>query len=58
MQRRRLLLKGRVLRSKVMMPVSRLPLSLSFFLFVGLWPYRPCNYDNYFLFSSMHKLFL
>ena len=38
------------------MHVSRLPLSLSFFFFVGIWPHRPCNYDNYFSFSSMHKL--
>ena len=51
-------MKGRVLRSKEMMLMSRLPLSLSFFFFVGIWPHRPCNYDNYFSFSSMHKLFL
>ena len=44
-------MKGRVLQSKVMMPVS-----LSFSFFVGIWPHRPCNYDNYFSFSSMHKL--
>ena len=42
------------LRSKAMMPVSRLPLSLSFFFFVGICLHRPCNYDNFF--SSMHKL--
>ena len=39
-------MKGRVLWSKAMMSLSRLPLSLSFFFFVGFWPYRPCNYDN------------
>jgi len=47
-------MKVKALWSKAMMPVSRLP--LSFFFFVGLWSYKPCNYDNYFLFSSMHKL--
>ena len=45
-------MKGRVLRSKEMIHVSRLPLSLSFFFFVGLWPYRPCNYDNFFIFFN------
>ena len=49
-------MKGRVLQSKAMMLVSRLPLSLSFFFFVGIWPHRPCNYDNYFFIFSMHKL--
>ena len=49
-------MKGRVLRSKAMMPVSRLPLSLSFFSLLEFWSYRPCNYDNYFYFSSMHML--
>jgi len=34
-------MKGSVLRSKVMMHVSKLPLSLSFFFFVEIWPYRP-----------------
>jgi len=48
-------MKGRVLRSKAMMHVTSMPLSLSFFFFVGCWLYRPCNYDNYFCFSSMHK---
>ena len=33
-----------------------MPLSLSFSFFVGIWPHRPRNYDNYFLFSLMHKL--
>ena len=50
-------MKGRVLGSKVMIPVSRLPLSLSFFSLLEFWSYRPCNYDNYFYFSSMHMLF-
>ena len=36
-------MKDRVLRSKAMMPMSRLPLSLSFFFFVRIWLYRPCN---------------
>ena len=49
-------MKGKVLWSKAMMSMSRLPLSLSFFFFVEIWPHRPCNYDNYFYFSSMHKL--
>jgi len=49
-------MKGRVLQSKAMMPMSRMPLSLTFFFFVGIWPHKPCNYDNYFCFSSMHKL--
>jgi len=42
MQRKRLLMKGRVLRSKAMMPVCMMPLSLSFFFFVGIWPHKPC----------------
>ena len=49
-------MKGRVLQSKAMMLVSRLPFSLSFFFFVEIWLQRSCNYDNYFCFSSMHKL--
>jgi len=49
-------MKGRVLWSKAMMPVSMLPLSLSFFFFVGIMPHKPCNYGNYFSFYSMHKL--
>jgi len=36
-------MKGKVLRSKAMMPVSRMPLSISFFFYVGIWSYRPCN---------------
>ena len=50
-------MKGRLLQSKAMMLVSRLSLSLSFLFFVGIWLYRPCNYDNYFCFSSMHMFF-
>ena len=49
-------MKGKVLWSKAMMSMSRLPLSLSFFFFVEIWPHKPCNYDNYICFSSMHKL--
>ena len=41
-------MKGRVLWRKAMMPVSRLPLSLSFFF--GIWQHRPRKYDNYFVF--------
>jgi len=41
-------MKGKVLWSKKMMSVSRLPLSLPFFFFVEIWPH--CNYDNYFVF--------
>ena len=50
-------MRSTVLRSKAMMPVSRLPfVYLLFFCMVGFWPYRPCNVDNYFYFSSMHML--
>jgi len=49
-------MRDRALRSKTIIPVLRLALSLSFFFYVGIWPHRPCNYDNYFLFDSMHKL--
>ena len=44
-----------MLSSKAMMPMFRLPLSLSFFFssLLEFWLYRPFNYDNYFYFSSM-----
>ena len=44
---------SRVLKSKAMMPLFRLPFDY-FLLFsiVGIWQHGPCNYDN---FSSMHK---
>ena len=47
MQRKRLPMKNRVLRSKAMMPKFMLP-SVYFLLFfmVGFWLHRPCNYDN------------
>ena len=48
-----------MLSSKTMMPMSRLPLSLSFFFssLLEFWSYKPCNYDNFFFyFSSMHML--
>ena len=54
LRRRRLLIKGRVVWSKVKMLVSKLPLSLSFFFFVGIWLHRPCNYDNYFFFFNAY----
>jgi len=50
-------MKSMVLRSKARMSVSKLPLSF-FFFFVGIWLHRPCNYDNYFCFSSMHMVFI
>ena len=46
---------GNKLEPERKMHVTSMPLSLSFFFFVGCWLYRPCNYDNYFCFSSMHK---
>ena len=56
-------MKSRVLRSKAMILVSRLPLPLPFFFssLLEFESYRPCNYDNYFYFSlmrmsSMHML--
>ena len=52
-------MRSKVLSSKTMMPMSRLPLSLSFFFssLLEFWSYKPCNYDNFlFYFSSMHML--
>ena len=49
---------SKVLRSEVIMPVSRPPLTLSFFFYslLEFWLYKPCNYVNYFYFSLMHML--
>ena len=50
-------MRSRVLWSKAIMPASRLPSVYLFpFFIVGFWPYRHCNYDNYFYFSSIPML--
>jgi len=44
-------MRSRVLRSKAMMLVSRLPSVYLFFSsLLEFWPHRPCNVDNYFIF--------
>ena len=51
-------MRGGVLRSEAMMPKFRLPSIYSIiFLTIGFWPYRLCNYDNFY-FSSMRMFFL
>jgi len=51
--RKRLLIRSKVLQSKAMMLVSRLPSIYFLSSLFEFWSYRPCNYDNYFYSSSM-----
>ena len=46
--------RSRVLRSKAMMPLFRLPfVYFLLFFIVVIWWHGPCNYDKFY---SMHKL--